>query len=114
MKKYTRKDLIEICEKAFVNEDKWEDRDTESSQCELGECYALLRAGCDFEVTYKDSDFRCVTDDSTIWLYVYSKGFSWFEFADETDEDTRVYKERHHYYLPTLKRLEEVNGGDWY
>lgn len=107
MKEYTRQDLIEICEKAFVKEDEWSNRDSESSQCSLGECYALLRARCDFEVTYKDryENDRCVTNEDTIWLHVYSKGFCYFEGGN---------KEKHHYYLPTLKRLEEVNGGDWY
>lgn len=103
MKKYTRKDLIEICEKAFVKEKDWKDRDSESSQCQLGECYALLRAGCDFKVVYEDE--ICGTDDRTIWLYVYSKGFMYFEGGN---------KEKHHYYLPTSKRLEEAKGKDWY
>lgn len=104
MKKYTREDLLKICEQAFVPEDKWHDRDGEHSQCKLGECYALLKAGCDFEVIYEDD--LCATNDHTIWLYVYSKGFSWFDWGGEL--------EKHHYYLPTQKILDEANGGDWY
>lgn len=111
MKKYTREDLIEICEKAFVKEKDWRYRDSEQSQCKLGECYALLKAGCEFEVTY-DGDL-CETDEDTIWLYVYSKGFMYFDYYDGEDED-KNYKEEHHYYLPTLKRLEETKGKDWY
>lgn len=111
MKKYTREDLIKICEQAFVPENKWHDRDSESSQRKLGECYVLLKAGCDFKVTYEDEDSMCVTDENTIWLYVYSKGFCWFE---DFGEDRDYSKEKHHYYLPTQKRLDEVNGGDWY
>lgn len=109
MKKYTREDLIKICEQAFVPEDKWHDRDSESSQCELGECYALLKAGCDFEVIYEDD--LCATNEHTIWLYIYSCGFAWFEDYGEDRDDS---KEKHHYYLPTQKRLDEVNGEDWY
>lgn len=112
MEKYNRKDLIEICEKAFVSEDKWHDRDSESSQCQLGECYALLKAGCDFEVIYKDD--ICETNENTIWLYVYSHGFGWFESFNEPNERTRNEMEEHHYYLPTMKRLKEANGDDWY
>ena len=106
MKKYTREDLIKICEQAFVLEDKWEDRDSEDAQCKLGECYVLLKDGCDFKVTYEDEDSMCVTDENTIWLYVYSKGFAYFDWDGK--------KEKHHYYLPTQKRLDEANGGDWY
>ena len=108
---YTREELIEICEKAIVQETDWNDRDTEASQCKVGECWALLKAGCDFEVMYDDG--MCSTDETTIWLYVYSEGFRYFEYASG-EEDDNEYKEKHHYYLPTLKCLEEANGKDWY
>lgn len=106
MKKYTREDLLKICEQAFVSEDKWHDRDSEDAQSRLGECYALLKDGCEFEVTYETDDHLCETDEDTIWLYIYSKGFSYFDY-DGT-------KEEKHFYLPTQKRLDEVNGNDWY
>ena len=112
--KYTREDLIKICEQAFVNEDKWRNRDSESSQSHLGECYALLRDGCEFEVIYDDD--ICGTDEYTIWLYIYSKGFVYWEsrYPNDTEEERKAYKEKKHFYLPTQKRLDEVNGGDWY
>lgn len=113
MEKYTREDLIKICELAIVNEEDWEDRDTERSQQNIGVCWVLLKAGCDFEVTYEKeykSDL-CVTDEDTIWLYIYSKGFMWFECAEDDD---RTYKEKIHIYLPTMKRLAERKGKDWY
>jgi hypothetical protein len=114
VKKYTREDLIKICEQAFVSENLWHDRDSESSQSKLGECYALLRDGCEFEVVYKDN--MCETDDNTIWLYVYSKGFMYYEsvWGNETPEELKSYKEKKHFYLPTQKRLDEVKGKDWY
>lgn len=115
MEKYTREDLIKICELAIVNEEDWEDRDTESSQQQVGICWALLKAGCDFEVTYEKLDDedrnRCITDEDTIWLYIYSKGFMWFECAEDNSRD---YKEKIHIYLPTMKRLAEAKGKDWY
>ena len=101
--KYTREDLLKICEQSFVSEDKWHDRDSESSQSKLGECYALLKDGCDFEVIYDDI---CRTDENTIWLYVYSKGFDYFDRGKEKEEKL--------FYLPTQKRLDEANGEDWY
>ena len=104
MEKYTRENLIKICEQAFVKEEDWHDRDSEEAQCKLGECYALLKDGCEFEVVYEDE--ICETDEYTIWLYVYSKGFGYFDWSGE--------KEKHHYYLPTQKRLDEAKGGDWY
>ena len=114
MKKYTREELLKICEKAFVSEDKWHDRDSEGAQSKLGECYALLKDGCEFEVIYDDD--MCGTDEDTIWLYTYSKGFVYFEsvWGDETPKELKGYKEKKHFYLPTLKKLNEANGKDWY
>jgi hypothetical protein len=111
-KEYTREELLKICKKAFVPENKWHNRDSESSQCQLGECYVLLKAGCDFKVDYEDD--ICKTNENTIWLYVYSKGFKYFEYADDDEEDNFGLKEEHHYYLPTLKKIEESDGQDWY
>lgn len=99
MKVFTRQELIEICEKAFVEEKDWKNRDSESAQCQLGECYALLKAGCQFEIDFNN------TNNRTIWVNVYSKGFMAFEGGN---------LEEHNYYLPTKKRLEETNGKDWY
>ena len=112
--KYTREDLLKICEQAFVSEDKWHDRDSERSQSQLGECYALLKDGCEFEVVYDDD--ICGTDEDTIWLYIYSKGFVYWEycFLDDTEEERKNRKEEKHFYLPTQKRLDESNGEDWY
>lgn len=97
MSEYTREDLIKICEKAFVKEEDWKDRDSELAQCQLGECYVLLRAGCDFEIDKVFGD--------TIELTIYSKGFVYFEYG---------MKDEHFFYLPTEKRLKEVNNKDWY
>jgi len=105
MKKYTREDLLKICEQAFVSEDKWGDRDSYYSQCKLGECYALLKDGCKFSIIY-GGDLN--TDENTIWLLIEAKGFSYFE-----DEEYGS-KEQETFYLPTQKRLDEANGNDWY
>lgn len=101
--KYTREKLISICERAIVPEDKWMNRDSASSQKQLGECYAWLKAGCNFEVLEKGN---LKTDDNTVWVLISVKGFCWFEEGYELDEET--------FYLPTEKRLKKNEGGDWY
>lgn len=109
MKNYTREDLIKICEQAFVPEDKWHDRDSSEAQKQLGLCYVFLKDGCEFEIREEDCS------ENSIVLDIYSKGFCWFEDWEEPSERTREVKDKHSYiYLPTQKRLDEANGGDWY
>ena len=107
---YTREELIAICEQAIVPQDNWSDRDSQSAQSGVGKCWALLKAGCDFQVTYEVAgDWKgCVTDDRTIWLHVYSQGFNYYEYGLEGN------LEQDHFYLPTLQRLEDRKGNDWY
>jgi hypothetical protein len=96
--------LIAICERAFVPEDKWHDRDSEKAQRQLGECYALLRAGCEVSIDEEQmakGDFG----GKTLWVSVRSKGFNFFEIGEMREET---------YYLPTEARLDEAAGGDWY
>lgn len=100
---YSRENLISIIEKAFVNEDRWNDRDSAAAQKQLGECYALLKCGCDFYIL-TDGDLK--TDKETIWVRILSKGFSYYEYNAGTDADT--------YFIPTESRLEKANGSDWY
>ena len=65
---------------------------------------------------YEEDDHICETDEDTIWLYIYSKGFMYYEscYPDDTEEERKGYKEKKHFYLPTQKRLDEANGEDWY
>lgn len=109
MKKYTREDLLKICEQAFVSENKWHDRDSSDAQEQLGKCYIFLKDGCEYEIREEDCS------EYTIVLDIYTKGFCWFESCDVLKDRTRNHKEKHDYfYLPTQKRLDEVVGGDWY
>lgn len=103
-KKYTRKDLIKICEQAFVSEDKWGNRDTAQAQIQLGKCYAFLKDGCDYKILYDNK--VCKTDEHTIWVTFFVKDFLYFEMEGSKEEYTC--------YLPTQKRLDEANGEDWY
>lgn len=103
---YTREELISICEKAFVPQDKWHDRDSQSAQTQLGEAYALLKDGCKFTVMVTKDGKGCSTDDRTIWIEIESKGFARFDWGGELERET--------YYLPSQKRLKDRKGSDWY
>ena len=111
---YTREKLIEICEKAIVKHDQWSDRDSASSHIGVGTCWALLKAGCKFQINTKENiKGDCVTDNHTIWIQLWVKDFGWFEYAEEEEEDG-YDKSDYHFYLPTEKRLKEANSKDWY
>ncbi len=101
---YTREQLIEICEKGFVPQKAWYNRDSAAAQIQLYKAYGLLKAGCDFVVVGGHGD--CCTDEKTIWLYIFWNGFSYFDHRGPAEEDQ--------FYLPTFKRLEERKGLDWY
>ena len=101
---YSRENLLAICEGAFVPEAEWANRDSADAQRQLGECYALLKAGCKFAVL-RGPDL--MTDKRTIWVEVQYKGFAHLDYDGPLDKDT--------YYLPTLARLDSAGSGkDWY
>lgn len=102
---YTRGELIRICQQASVPEDNWTDRDSARAQMQIGECWALLNAGCEFKILH-GGDY-CSTDDRTIWVEIQYRGFDDFEIGDTLERDT--------YYLPTIARLDACGvGKDWY
>lgn len=97
---YTRDQLISLCHRAFVPEVQWRNRDSAAAQRQVGECYALLIAGCLYTVTDE-------TDDRTIWVDVHFDGFGHFDWGGPQDDET--------FYLPTAERLDDArNGRDWY
>lgn len=102
---YSRDELISICEAAIVPEDKWSDRDTAEAHRSVGTCWAFLKAGCPFRILGPDEDVMA-TNDLTIWLRVYPKGFCSFDQDADRDNDL--------FYLPTRKRLSMTEGRDWY
>lgn len=104
MKSYNREELLSICERAFVPETQWSNRDSANTQRQLGECYALLQAGCEFNVLHYGA---LATNNRTIWVEIFYRGFSSFEYgSDHTDSET--------FYLPTVARLDKSVGRDWY
>lgn len=96
---YTREALLDICEASFVAQQHWSNRDSASAQRQLGEAYALLKAGCEFTIGSE-------TDDRTVWLNVSSEGFAHHDYGGGLDEDF--------FYLPSQERLRQVDGKDWY
>lgn len=94
-----RDELLSICEAAFVPQEHWSNRDSASAQRQLGEAYALLKAGCEYWIG-RDTDAR------TIWVTIEYEGFAHKDYDGGLDTD--------HFYLPTRQRLADANGTDWY
>lgn len=110
---YTREQLIQICEMAIVPQDKWNNRDTASAQLGVGKCLVLLKSGCYFEI--QRGEGACSTDEETIWIQFWVKDFGFFEGNnDDTKGNKGNWDQVYHYYLPTLKRLNDRIGRDWY
>lgn len=104
---FTREELIAICEQGIVPVEKWGNRDTASAQCQMGECWSLLKAGCDFQV-YRGNGKIHANSIDTIEVHVFFPGFEAFEYGRDGMEGHESY------YLPSPERLQSVNGGDWY
>lgn len=111
---YSREDLISICERAVVPECKWHDRDSAEAQKQIGQCWAWLKAGCEFTVQVSTHPAKrgCFTDERTIWVEVRAKGFTAFEYGDEDGSGENMDGET--FYLPTIARLESRVERDWY
>lgn len=102
---YDREELIALCVAAVVPQDKWCDRDSSSAQQKIGAAWALLSAGCDFEILR--GKHRMDTDDQTIWIEITFRGFNDFEYGEDPSYTETLY-------LPTRKRLTLNEGRDWY
>lgn len=101
---YTKEELLAVCERGFSLEENWCNRDSSDAVRQLGECYALLRAGCEYRILRGAGPS---TDSRTIWIEVSYDGFDHFESGGSKDRET--------YYLPTPERLERSGPGkDWY
>ena len=104
MPNYSREYLIEICEKAIVPVERWNNWGTPHAQQSVGRCWALLKAGCEFEVDAKE------TTEETIWLNINTPTFNTFEYGEEDGD----FNELESFYLPTEKRLKDRGDRDWY
>jgi hypothetical protein len=99
----TREELIYICESAIVHVAWWRNRDTPRSQSQIGECWALLKAECNYRIL-TDGDVK--TDERTIWIEIEHPVFGTFDLAGRMEKST--------FYLPTKQRLAASSGSDWY
>ena len=106
---YTREKLIDICERAIVPHDEWADRDTAGTQEGIGKSLVFLKAGCKFEVKTEENTrdgSGCITDDRTIWIQFWVRGWNYFEFPSDEETDG-IHNSDYFFYLPTEKRLNE-------
>jgi hypothetical protein len=99
----TRDDLIALCVRGSVPQEQWCNRDSASAQRQLGECLALLAAGCDFSVS--PTIGGSPDNGRTWWVTVYFHGFNYFEVGEESSED---------FFVPSAERLADAAGMDWY
>jgi len=94
----TREYLIQLCEKAIVDESKWDDRDSSDAQMNIGKVWALLKAGCEYQIASHDEEY--------VNLDISYKDFGSFERSKP--------KETESFYIPTESRLNHFCGNDWY
>ena len=116
---YTREELIELCKRAFVKQDKWQNRDSCSAQVQIVTALLFLEAGCKFVILHENirgTPFNAVsTTRDFIYVLFYVKDFIWFDMLDADEEefpDGSQYGS--YFYIPTEKTLEKAAGNDWY
>ena len=112
----SREDLIQLCDLAIVPEQRWLNRDSAIAQTQIGQCRQLLLAGCQYTLLTAEHDRYCQTSEDTIWIEIAYKGFSAFENVSnwDTEEERFSYYDKETFYIPTMKRLMERFGRDWY
>jgi len=102
----TREELIALCERGRVPQKDWSNRDSAEAQSQLGVAWALLSAGCEFEIERVPG--RLNSDDKTWWVSITYEGFAFHESGRSQDRDVDSF------YIPTAMRLDRVAGKDWY
>ena len=53
----TRDELVDLCDRGVVAHSHWRNRDSAEAQRQLGECRALLLAGCDFRIADETAEW---------------------------------------------------------
>lgn len=92
----SRKRLITLCKKGIVPVGNWEDSDSHKAQEQLGVCWVLLNAGCEFKITQETNN--------EINLLIHYPVFGNIE----------VGRNSHFFYIPTEQKLSKRAGIDWY
>ena len=110
---FTREALIALCEQGRVPQDKWRNRDSCNAQQQMGQAWALLSAGCEFEILREPGGL--MTDRRTVWVGIKAEGFNFHDsYSPYHGDDRDDYLDKDHFYLPTEARLKEASGEDWY
>ncbi|MBD2503916.1 hypothetical protein [Anabaena azotica] len=92
----TREELIALCQRAIVKESNWRNRDSFLSQENIGRCWALLQADCQYEIV----------ENSRTWdLEFEVRGFQYFEIGEIEIVSG---------YIPKQELLDAKSGNDWY
>lgn len=102
---WTREELIDICERAVVAQEKWANRDSHEAHLNIGQAWVLLQAGCEFTIRVAGKGDVC-TNERTIWVDISARGFASFDCGGLPDTEL--------FYLPTPERLDSTSGKDWY
>lgn len=127
----TREELIALCEQGFVGETNWHNRDSAKAMMQLGEAYALLKAGCEFRILRGDetnNDPRAghqkrgdmswkgmASDKNTWWVQFFVQGFDFHENGGPEFNDGYDFRQEETAYIPTALRLKKRGiGEDWY
>jgi hypothetical protein len=128
---YTREDLIQLCRDSVVPHQKWNNRDSYSSQVGVQSIYAGLTGGVPFTYNIEGDTIWITFEKPTKeqkskfeYLPIDSREdyFEWYrtEYGDEYESEmfdgygidwNSDYLSS---YLPTRERLERVDGDDWY
>lgn len=99
----TRAQLKSLCSSAIVSFDSWSHRYSGNAQRQLGELWALLSAGCEFEIDENK------TDETRICVKILYGASEQGKVAHENG--IYEYDDLNTYFLPQPQRLTE---GDWY
>lgn len=105
----TRDELVDLCTRALVPQDKWSNRDSAGAQIKIGTARQLLLAGCKWEL---ETDPK--PDANTIWIRIYYEGFNYHESCNPSIDDEADYLDDDLFYIPTAHRLAQRVGSDWY
>jgi hypothetical protein len=93
---YTREEIIALCDKAIFDVAEWSNRDHPQAMIQVGKCWALLKAGCQFKVITEDPlNIGIVTNEKIVYLEVWYPVFG--DFENDTTEDP---KHSDNFYIP--------------
>lgn len=100
----SRDDLLEICRRSIVNVHRWGNTlDSGYAQTQIGRCWALLSAGCDFRIMTAQQGDPSVWCTQALRIGVEVD----VRIAGTVDSCEEVF------LLPTRRVLNVANGGDW-